>query len=150
MRHALALAVLLSVSGAAAQQNKPAPSTPSKKGDPIAIYGCLRGSSLEATDLGGASEDVSPVTGGMTFRLTGDKAVLKELKEKHEKKLVEIKGVLKSNLDQSTGPGAKVGRVRIGIGSPPTGAGSVADEAKRVIPVVEVKSYEGHGTGCGR
>ena len=80
MRHAVAFAVLLSMSGVAAQ-DKPAAAPPSKKGDAIAIYGCLRGSSLEATDFGGASEDVSPVTGGLTFRLTGDKALLKVMKE---------------------------------------------------------------------
>ena len=147
MRHAVAFAVLLSMSGAAAQDK---PAAPSKKGDAIAIYGCLRGSSLEATDLGGASEDVSPVTGGLTFRLTGDKAVLKEMKGKHEKKLVEIRGVLKSNLEQSTGPEAKLGRMRVRIGSPSTGSASAANEAKRAVPVVEVKSYEGHGTACGR
>jgi|SRR5688500_833392 len=149
MRHAVAFAVLLSMSGVAAQ-DKPAAAPPSKKGDAIAIYGCLRGSSLEATDFGGASEDVSPVTGGLTFRLTGDKALLKEMKEKHERKLVEIRGVLKSNLEQSTGPEAKLGRMRVRIGSPSTGSASAADEAKRAVPVVEVKSYEGRGTACGR
>ena len=150
MRHALAIAMLLPMAGVIRQDKAPSNAPPSKKGDAIAVYGCLRGSSLEATDLGGASEDVSPLTGGMTFRLTGDKALLKELKEKHEKKLVEIRGVLKSNLDQSTGPEAKLGRVRIGIGSPPTGSASAADEAKRAVPVVEVKSYDGRGTACVR
>jgi hypothetical protein len=148
MRHAVVLAVLLSSSGVAAQ-DKPAPA-PSKKGDVIAIYGCLRGSSLEATDVGAASEDVSPLTAGLTFRLTGDKALLKEMKEKHEKKLVEVRGVLKSNLEQPTGPEAKVGRMRITIGSPSTGSVSAADEARRAVPVVEVKSYQGNGTACVR
>jgi hypothetical protein len=89
MRHALAIALLLPVAGVIAQDKAPSITPPAKKGDAIAIYGCLRGSALEATDLGG-SEDVSPVTHGMTFRLTGDKALLKEMKEKHDKKVVEV------------------------------------------------------------
>ena len=147
MRHALAVLVLLPIAGVLAQE-KPVP-TPTKKGDRIAIYGCLRGSSLEATDAG-ASEDVSPMTQGVTFRLTGDKKLLKELKGKHEKKLVEIHGVLKSDLQPSEGLSGKLGRVRIGIGSPPTGSASAADEAKRAVPVVEVTSYTGRDTSCLR
>ena len=141
------LIVLLTIAGVFAQE-KPAP-TPTKKGDRIVIYGCLRGSSLEATDVGG-SDDVSPMTQGITFRLTGDKKVLRELKEKHEKKLVEIHGLLKSDLQQNGYPDAKIGRVRIGIGSPPTGSASAADEAKRAVPVVDVKSYTARDTSCVR
>ena len=146
MRHALALVVLLPIAGVLAQE-KPAP-MPSKKGDRIAIYGCLRGSSLEATDVGG-SDDVSPMTQGVTFRLTGDKKLLKELKEKHEKKLVEVHGILKSDL-QPRYPETKLGRVRIGIGSPSTGSAGAADEAKRAVPVVEVASFTGRDTSCVR
>ena len=75
MRHVLVLALLLPVAGVAAQ-DKPVP-VPSKKGDRIAIYGCLRGSALEASDIGG-SDDVSPMTQGLTVRLTGVKKLLKE------------------------------------------------------------------------
>ncbi len=146
MRHALVLALLLPVAGVAAQEKPVA--APSKKGDRIAIYGCLRGSALEATDIGG-SDDVSPMTQGVTFRLTGDKKVLKELKEKQEKKLVEVHGVLKSDLQQRY-PETKLGRVRIGIGSPSTGSASAADEAKRSVPVVEVRSFKGSDTSCVR
>jgi hypothetical protein len=155
MFHALVLATLLPVAAVAAQDQPPAaPTKPAAgaatptKGDRIAIYGCLRGSALEATDIG-ASEDVSPMTQGITFRLTGDKKLLKELKEKHEKKLVEIHGLLKSDLEPRY-PQTKLGRVRIGIGSPATGSASAADEAKRSVPVVEVTSFTGRDTSCVR
>jgi hypothetical protein len=160
MRLALVLALLLPVAAVAAQE-KPTPTpakpqadrerpvaAPGKKGDRIAIYGCLRGSALEATDIGG-SDDVSPMTQGVTFRLTGDKKLLRELKEKQEKKLVEVHGVLKSDLQQRY-PEAKLGRVRIGIGSPSTGSASAADEARRSVPVVEVTSFKGSDTSCVR
>ena len=73
------------------------------------------------------------MTQGLTFRLTGDKKLLKEMKEKHEKKLVEVHGVLKSDL-QPHASRSQARRMRIGIGAPPTGSGSVADEAKRSVP----------------
>ena len=148
--HAAALAMLLPVGLSAQEKPAAPPAAPTRKGDRIAIYGCLRGSSLEATDLGGGSDQVSPVTQGLTFRLTGDKKLLKELKEKHEKTVVEVMGVLKSDLQPASMPEAKVGRVRIGIGTPPTGSMAAADEAKRSVPVVEVTSYTGRGTTCGR
>jgi hypothetical protein len=149
MRHAIAIALLLPVAGVIAQDKAPSDTPPSKKGDKIAIYGCLKGSALEATDVGG-SEDVSPVTQGMTFRLTGDKALLKEMKEKHDKKVVEVRGVLKSDLLPASWGERTVGNTRISIGAPTTGSASANDEAKRSVPVVEVKSYEGRDISCGR
>ena len=61
MRHAVAIALFLPVAGVIAQNKAPSHTPPSKKGDAIAIYGCLRGSALEATDVG-SGETVSPVT----------------------------------------------------------------------------------------
>jgi hypothetical protein len=149
MRHTLAIALLLPVAGVIAQDKAPSNTPPSKKGDAIAIYGCLRGSALEATDLGGG-EDVSPVTQGMTFRLTGDKALLKEMKEKHDRKVVEVRGVLKSDLLPASAAERTVGKTRISIGTPSTGSPGADQEAKRSVPVVEVKSYEGRDISCGR
>ena len=149
MRQALAIAVLLPVAGVVAQDKAPSDPPASKKGDKIAIYGCLRGNALEATDVGG-SEDVSPLTQGLTFRLTGDKALLKELKEKHDKKVVEVRGVLKSDLLPASWRERTVGNTRISIGTPSTGSASADQEAKRPVPVVEVKSYEGRDISCGR
>lgn len=149
MRQALAIAVLLSAAGVVAQEKAPSDLPPSKKGDAIAIYGCLRGSALEATDVG-AGEDVSPVTQGITFRLTGDKALLKEMKEKHDKKVVEVRGVLKSDLMPSSWRERTVGNTRISIGTPSTGSASANEETKRSVPQVEVKSYEGRDISCGR
>ena len=149
MRQALAIAVLLPVAGVVAQDKAPSDLPPSKKGDAIVIYGCLRGSALEATDVG-AGEVVSPVTQGMTFRLTGDKALLKEMKEKHDRKVVEVRGVLKSDLMPSSWRERTVGNTRISIGTPSTGSASANEEAKRSVPQVDVKSYEGRDISCGR
>jgi hypothetical protein len=149
MRYALAIAVLLPVAGLVAQDKAPSNTPPSKKGDAIAIHGCLRGSALEATDIG-TGEDVSPVTQGMTFRLTGDKTLLKEMKEKYDKKVVEVRGVLKSDLMPASWREATVGNTRISIGTPSTGSIAPDQEVKRSVPQVEVKSYEGRDISCGR
>jgi hypothetical protein len=149
MRYALAIALLLPVAGVIAQDKAPSNTPPSKKGDAIAIYGCLRGSALEATDVGGG-EDVSPATQGMTFRLDGDKKLLKEMKEKYDKKVVEVRGVLKSDLLPASWRERTVGKTRISIGTPSTGSPSPNEEAKRSLPVVEVTSYQGRDVSCGR
>jgi hypothetical protein len=149
MRHALTIALLLPVAGVVAQDKAPSNTPPSKKGDAITISGCLRGSALEATDVGG-SEDASAVTQGMTFRLTGDKALLKEMKEKYDKKVVEVRGVLKSDLLPTSWAERTVGKTRISIGTPSTGSATADQETRRPVPQVEVKSYEGRDVSCGR
>ena len=149
MRHALCIALLLPVAGVIAQDKAHSNTPPSKKGDAIAIYGCLRCSALEATDLGGG-EDVAPVAQATTFRLTGDKALLKEMKEKYDKKVVEVRGVLKSDLLPTSWAERTVGKTRISIGTPSTGSAAAYQETKRSVPQVEVRSYEGRDISCGR
>ena len=71
---------------------------PPKKGDTIIVRGCLHGSAVEDADLmvedteGDVKEnDQVP---DLTYRLQGDKSVLKELKDKHDRKVVQVKGIL--------------------------------------------------------
>lgn len=149
MRHAVAIALFLPVAGVIAQDKAPSNPPPSKKGDAIAIYGCLRGSALEATDVGGG-EDVAPVGQATTFRLTGDKALLKEMKDKYDKKVVEVRGVLKSDLLPASWAERTVGKTRISIGTPATGSVAPEHETKRSVPQVEVTSYQGRDVSCGR
>ena len=149
MRHALCVALLLPAAGVLAQDKAPSNTPPSKKGDAIAIYGCLRGSALEATDVG-SGEEVAPVTQATTFRLTGDKALLKEMKEKYDKRVVEVRGVLKSDLLPTSWAERTVGKTRISIGTPTTGSAAADQETKRSVPQVEVTSYQGRDVSCGR
>lgn len=135
---------------ASAGQEKPEkPAGPPKKGDAISVRGCLTGSALEATDLG--SLDVTgAISSGVTFRLTGDKNLLKQMREKHDGRIVDIEGILKSDLRQENLVGRKVGKMRITIGSPAANPGTPEAEGRRSVPVLEVKSYEGSITTCGR
>ena len=113
-----------------------------KKGDPVALKGCLRGGALEATDVG-AEDSSTPLLSGLTFRLTGKKDLLKEMKQKHDGRLVEVRGTLKSDLQPQAGYGTNVGGMRITIGGPTAGpAGGREAETRKSLPVVDVSGFE--------
>jgi hypothetical protein len=142
---AIALAVALAGTFQADRSANRAP----KKGDSILVKGCLRGRSLESTETSIVDSDAATLT-SFVYRLSGDKSLLKKLREEHEGSVVEVTGVLKSTLppDGMVG-GRTIGkRVRIGIGSPHVGSG-VDAEANRSLPVLEVKNYEGVAVKCG-
>ena len=150
MRHALAIALLLPVAGVIAQDKAPSDTPPSKKGDAIAISGCLRGSALEATDLGG-SEDVSPGNPGHDF--PADRRQGTPEGDEGEARQEGGRGPRRPQVRSAAGiMGGANGRQNANLhrraadrfGDQPT------DEAKRSVPVVEVKSYEGRDISCGR
>ena len=141
---ALLCAVLLS-----AQSDR---AKPPKKGDVLVIRGCLRGSAVEAAeamrvDAEGERrlDETVPV---LTYRLEGKKDLLKDLKSKHDKKVVEVTGVLRSELSGS-GLGGVVGNTRINIGVDPR-TGRTPQGADQAVPVLEAKSFEGSPTNCAR
>jgi hypothetical protein len=149
MRPAFVLCLFLTAASLTAAVQKEKPSTGPKKGDAIAVRGCLTGTALEATDL--RSVDVtSALASGVTFRLTGDKNLLKRLRDEHDGKVVDVEGLLKSDLPNENVQTRKVGKMRITIGSPAANPASPAAEAQRSLPVLEVKSYDGSATSCRR
>lgn len=151
MRNALLLVTLVALAGAVgvgAQQDVKQP--PPKNGDTIVVRGCLNGPTLESADAG-------PVDGGsilppdLTFQLRGKKDILKDLVAKHDGQMVEITGVLKSNIQGSAPPGRKIGNTRIVIGvQSATRDRAAAPSPQELLPVLEVKSFEGKGLNCGR
>jgi hypothetical protein len=150
MRNIISICVLLVAlpSVAAAQEGKDPPKG-IKKGDKISVTGCLSGTALEATDVS-RTDGSAPLAGGITFRLTGDKSLLKELREKHDGKIVDVEGVLKSELTQNTAATRKVGKIGITIGTPAAVPGRPDTETQRSLPVLELKSFDGGTTSCGR
>lgn len=147
IRLCLSLIMLVAVGVLAAQDRK----LP-KKGDTVVIRGCLRGSSVESAetrtvDAEGETktEDLVP---SLTYRLQGKKDLLKELKDKHDRKVVEVKGILRSELAGS-GLGTTVGNTRIAIGvDARTGSGGPRND--QAIPVLEAQSFEGTTITCAR
>jgi hypothetical protein len=125
----------------------PPPKVP-KKGDTVIVRGCLRGNSVEQADLMleesegeiRRNEQV-PV---LTYRLEGDKSVLKALKDKHDRMVVQVKGVLRSELSRSA-MGTDVGRTRITIGADPRNPTPGADQA---LPVLDTRSFEPTTVSC--
>ena len=147
IRLCLSLIMLVAVGVLAAQDRK----LP-KKGDTLVIRGCLRGSSVESAETRtvdaegeSKSDDLVPP---LTYRLQGKKDLLKELKDKHDRKVVEVKGILRSELAGS-GLGTTVGRTRITIGvDARTGSGGPRND--QAIPVLEAQSFEGTTITCAR
>jgi hypothetical protein len=149
MRLAVCVVALALGAAPAAEQAR---AKPPKKGDTVLIKGCLRGSAVEAAammtvDAEGTprSEDGVPV---LTYRLQGDKKLLKDLKDSHDRKVVEVKGILRSDVSGS-GIGKDVGRTRITIGvDPRTGRSPHGED--RAVPVLEAISFAGTTISCDR
>jgi hypothetical protein len=123
---------------------------PPKKGDTIVVRGCLRGNAVEQADLmiedaEGEARENSTVP-ALTYRLQGDKALLKELKDRHDHKVVQVKGILRSELSGS-GIGTTVGRTRITIGADPR---NPTRGAEQQLPVLDAKSFEPTTITCGK
>jgi hypothetical protein len=144
----LLVIVALALTGSIPQEIPAA--KPPKKGDTIVVKGCLKGSALESTETATLDAEASMMT-ALVYRLTGDKATLKRMRDEHDGQVVEVTGVLKSNLppaDETRGMTIGKTRVRIGIGTPNVGSQANV-EANRSIPVLQVKSYEGTPVKCG-
>jgi len=140
--------IVLTAAGVLHAQDRKLP----KKGDTVVIRGCLRGSAVESAqtmtvDAEGETkaEDLVP---SLTYRLQGKKELLKALKDQHDRKVVEVKGILRSELGGS-GIGTTVGRTRITIGvDARTGSGGARND--QAVPVLEAQSFEGTSISCAR
>jgi len=140
--------------GASAGAQQPAdPSAKEKvpaKGDAIVVKGCLDGPTVQSIDTSMADESGHLAT-PFTFQLKGDKKLLQQLRDEHNGKVVEVKGILKSNLPQDSAiSGKTVGKTRITFGVPPSSTQGAGPDQNRALPVLEVKSYEGSGARCNR
>ena len=126
-----------------------APQKVPKKGDTVIVRGCLRGNSVEQADLmveesegeTRRNEQV-PV---LTYRLEGDKSVRAESapKDKHDRMVVQVKGVLRSELTRSAM--VNVGRTRITIGADPRNPSQGVDQP---LPVLDARSFEPTTVSC--
>jgi hypothetical protein len=97
-----------------------------RMGDALVVIGCIMGPTIEEVDT------------GRTYRLTGDKAVVKELAKGHVGHMDEVSGTLKSTLVASTTRSKQVGKTRITIGAVESRS---APERGESLPVLSVKSF---------
>jgi hypothetical protein len=108
-----------------------------RKGDPLVVTGCIAGPTVEETDT------------LRTFRLTGDKALVKEITKEHAGHIDEVSGTLKSTLTAGTAPGKQFGRSRISIGIVESKS-RPAPERGEALPVLAVKSFRHLPGSCGK
>src|SRR5688572_22002933 len=153
MRAAVLLLPLVTFLAAGAQD--PAKTKTPKSGDTIVVKGCLRGGTLSATEMGLVTkedeEDRQPA--GHTFHLKGNKDLLKGLREKFDGHVVEVTGVLKSQLIDTSARGTQVGNTRIVVGAESSMRGGTpggVHGGSEALPVLEAKSFEGSSTPCQR
>lgn len=149
---ALVLSVLVvtgAVAGAA--QGKDDKARPPKSGDTIVVEGCLNGTMLVEAGAPPAEGGNVLLPSGLNYQLKGKKNILKDLVAKHDGQVVEITGVLKSNIDTGMGRGTKVGKTRIVIGVQSTSPDrATMPGTQEMLPVLEVKSFESTAVNCRR
>jgi hypothetical protein len=128
------------------QKPRDAPPEP-KRGETVVALGCVKGSVLESTDTE-STDGTGRLTQLVTYRLTGDKDVLKVLKREHDGHIEEITGVLKSELATNEKRGKQFGKTRIVVG---VGPSARADgQQPQPLPVLSVKSFRHIAASCGR
>jgi hypothetical protein len=144
-------AVVALSTGPAAAQEKEGKAKPPKSGDTIVVEGCLNGTMLEGAGATPADGSNALLPSGLNFQLKGKKNLLKDLVAKHDGQIVEITGVLKSNLDAGAGRGTTIGKTRIVIGVQSTSPDrAMMPGTQEMLPVLEVKSFESAATNCRR
>ncbi len=140
----IALLLSFAMSLAPMQDRKDPEAKPPKRGDTVIARGCIRGGALESGSL------TTPGGGGgyidlLTYRLTGEKKALEEIKKEHDGHADVITGELRTDLPKAT-RGAKIGNTRITIGVGPS-RGRLP-EPPPPMPVLKVKSFEHTGVNC--
>ena len=145
MRTALLFVALIIPPGVI--QDKPeAEVKPPQSGDTVVARGCLSGATLDSSEISGRDkkDNETRYTEFVTFRLTGDKKVLQEIRSNHSGHVDLVTGELRSDLAKLGTLGKSVGNSRVTIG---VGRG-MSPEPPPPMPVLKVKSLEHTGVTC--
>ena len=120
---------------------------PPQRGDTIVASGCVDGATFETSDTTGR-EKGNRYTELLTFRLTGDKKTLEEIRKEHSGHVDTITGELRTDLPRNHPRGKTIGRTRIvvGVGSGRNGMG--IEPAPPPMPVLRVTAFEHTGSRC--
>lgn len=111
-----------------------------KRGDTVVVKGCLDGAKIESNSVKVRDGD-GEFKGLATYRLTGDKKVIEELKKTHDGHADVLTAVLKSELPRDEH--RSIGNTRITMGLP-----RMETNAPPPVPVLEVKSFEHTDVTC--
>lgn len=143
--HILLLASVLTLVGVQDKPHEP-PSTTPKRGDTIIVRGCVAGGTFVSSQSE-VRDSSGQYSASVTYRLTGDKKAIKQIKQEHDGHADILTGVLKSDLPNHTAPRGKVignTRITVGGGEPPRSD----PRSVPYMPVLQVKEIEHTGTSC--
>ena len=109
----------------------------------LTVLGCLKGRVLRTLEKRQTDVESGPYVGERTFRLAGERDLMKEV-EKHDRHLVEVVGIVKrSALDDK---GVQAGRVTIGGGPPVSGRGIPSPAAN--VAVMDISAVRMRSSSC--
>ena len=114
-----------------------------KRGDIVVVKGCVANATVDSNEVAGREKE-SRYFEFVTFRMTGDKKVLDEIRKEHAGHSDVLHGELRSDLPK-TGQGGKIvgnSRVSIGVGR------GMQPEPPPPLPVLKVSSIEHTGITC--
>jgi hypothetical protein len=142
----IALLLLTLIAGLQQDPPKEKENEPPKRGDTVIAKGCIRGGALETSDVSRRDGSVSALEDLVTFRLTGDKKQLEELKKEHDGHVDAITGELRTDLPTKGIGGRKIGnsRITVGVG----GSRGMMPEPPPPMPVLKVASFAHTGVTC--
>jgi hypothetical protein len=117
-----------------------------KRGDIVLARGCVRGGVLESASLASPSGSDHRVE-LISFRMTGDRKLLDEIRKDHDRHGDIITGELRTDLPMGTETlGKKIGNTRIVIGAGPSRP--MMPEGPPPMPVLKVTSFEHTSASC--
>lgn len=116
---------------------------PPRRGDPVTVKGCVANATIDSNEVAGREKE-SRYFEFVTFRLTGDKVVLDEIRKEHVGHSDVLHGELRSDLPKPGQAGRIVGNSRVSIG---VGRGMQPEPAPP-LPVLKVSSIDHTGVTC--
>jgi len=116
---------------------------PPKNGDDVVVKGCLANATIDSNDVTGSDKDTR-YSEFVTFRLTGEKKLLQDIRKDHVGHADVLRGELRSDLPRPGQAGGMIGNSRVTIG---VGRG-MAPEPAPPLPVLKVSSFDHTGITC--
>ncbi len=137
MKPLLLVALALVPVGLAVAQER----EPPKDSERLAIPGCAKGVRFIVGEDPAHERTGPAIAPGRRFRLSGNKAVLKEIKL-HEGSMIEVTGLVRKG--QLSGPGGIAiagGRIRVGGAMPRQGLGTISGDTGYNEVVIDVEGW---------
>jgi hypothetical protein len=125
------------------QEKSTGETKPPQNGDLVVVKGCVANATIDSNEVTGEDKE-SRYFEFVTFRLSGDKKVLDEIRKEHVGHSDVLHGQLRSNLPKPGQAGKMVGNSRVTVG---VGRGMLPEPAPP-LPVLKVSSIDHTGINC--